>query len=385
MSMERSMLRAGFRSTKVGTLVLSLLLATTGVAQAAKINYAFDFRELKSPSEASKRYRCPKMVGAMTDMSQMFAFYKPSKTASVIDKAKMTAYIKKMKLAVEAKQGLSTLVTEALTQPTHRTAARLCILKQVRVWALRNALLGNLEDNDLLGHRQAVLEMIWTSIAFANAYAIATQIAPSAPEYDRAIRQWFTLINQQIIAEFTPKPRLPKDAWLDIHANHRYWAAAAVASLSSHTGNRGEFDWAMDILMTAVDEADPDGGLKHELARGGRSLHYETFALDALSILTAFADANKVQFGQKRENKLGMVAKFAADAYQNPKPLEVLTGSVQERNGAMLKWTHILTGHFAATNPKLAAQLGKLSDEMQIPADQSCADVCVAFYDAERR
>nr|WP_223216617.1 alginate lyase family protein [Rhizobium mesosinicum] len=257
----------------------------------------------------------------------------------------------------------------ALDAPGQSRNAGNCIIRQARIWADANALLGGVEDNDPLGHRQAVLAGGWTIISFSNAYAVAEKVAPPASSVDAPIKAWFAKLSDMIVAEFTPVPREPKYAWLDGNSNHRYWAAAAVGLIAVHLQDRKRFNWSMDILKSALDEVPADGGLPRELARGGRSLKYQNFAMDAIAILVRLADVNNIALNADQEKKLQSAAGFAATMYLHPDLLEKRTGYRQDVEPGMIAWIDVLSPHFRSRDPEFAKQLNVIAQPLRPMTD----------------
>ena len=346
--------------------------------------------ELKSPLLISKSGQseangtlsaCPPRIRALKDMSDMYAFYVPDSTMSVIDPQKMSDYSKKIWPINEVKKVLSTLSVTALNGPDDtRKVARRCITAQISLWSENDALLSGLENNNLLGHRQAILEIIWASIIFSNGYALANQISPLDYSGKEKADVWFSKLLPLIMAEFTPREREKKDQWLDARSNQWLWAGASVASLAVLLNDRPAFEWSIDILKLALDEAPVDGTLPSELKRGQRSLHYQNFAMAAISIMVATADANGIQLSDKQEVKLKALATFTADAFENPSIIEDKTGKTQEKRASMITWAAALSLHFKVKDPSLSQRLKELVIQAELSEKDFCSLVCVGAY-----
>jgi hypothetical protein len=349
-------------------LLFGALFAGAGAAlgSSGKLHYPFSFTMLTEPdrsepeSDGQKRYACGSPVRPMTDMSRLFGFYRPDSTRSVVDPETMGQYIKRIWPTIAVTRKLTGMIEAMIEDPRRRPEISRCVLRQVRAWADAGALLGKLEDNDPMGHRQAILIAIWTGAGVANGYASAS---PIDAEDQAAIASWFSRLIDEIIAEFTPPAQSrPKDyAWLDVNGNHRYWAAAAVALLAIHVGDRPRFAWAIDVLRSGLANAGDDGGLPLELARGRRALHYQSFALEALALLVKAADANGIVLDAGEEARLAAIAKFTAEAYADPASLAKRIGTEQEKKPQMAGWIELLLPHFERMNPTLAARLDEIA------------------------
>lgn len=312
-------------------------------------------------AKGARPFVCSVPIAPLVDMSELFGFYKPSHTQSEVDPAAMKAYVKRLWPTGAVSKKMLEMMETALDVPGQGKNAANCIIRQMRVWANADALLGNVEDNDPLGHRQAVLVGGWTSISFSNAYAVAEGVASPASAADVPIKAWFAKLSDMIVAEFTPAPREHKYEWLDGNSNHRYWGAAAVGLMAVHLQDRKRFSWSMDILKSALDEVPEDGGLPRELARGGRALKYQNFAMDAIAILVRLADTNDVALDADQEKKLQSAAGFAATMYLHPDELEARTGYRQEVEPGMIAWIDVLLPHFKHTDPQLAEKLDAIA------------------------
>lgn len=363
-------------------LAICLMLSQTGLSDAAdhiKPIFNGSFQSGEADKEAGP-FKCPQIVGPMLDMSGMFAFYKPDKTQSVIDKEKMQAYVKKTWPAIQVKKSLAESLSAAFESPANAVAARACIVKQVDVWARSDAMLNGLEKNDPLGQRQAVLTIIWTGITFANALQATDQVSRLPPEQRLRFRTWFASLSKEIELNFAIKPREKKDEWLNANANQRFWAGAAVGLMAVDTGDQEAFKWAMDILKGSLDDIDKDGAMPSEMWRGARAMHYQNFALQAVSILVALADANDMRLDADQDKTLARAARFALNTYLHPENLEKATGIRQERDPGLMSWAGPLALHFRASDDKLAGELAQAFAAIGSNNLVDCQATCNPYY-----
>lgn len=331
--------------------------------------------------EPAVPFKCPQIVRPMLDMSGMFAFYKPDKTQSVIDKEKMQAYVKKTWPTIQVKKSLSETIAAAVTSPANAVAARACIVRQADVWATSNAMLQGLEDNDPLGHRQAALVMIWTGITFANALQVTEHVSPLPPDQQLRLRKWFGDLSREIQLNFAIKPREPKDAWLNANSNQRLWAGAAVGLMAAETGDRAALNWAFEVLKGSLKDMDADGSMPSEMWRGTKALHYQNFALQAASIIVSLADANHLKLSANESKSLTMAARFALSAYQHPETFKKAKGLPQERGNQLMSWTGPMSVHFQGADKKLAGQLAQEFIGLGSDTLIDCQSTCNPYYD----
>ena len=352
----------------VGVLIGS---GAAPIARAAdSLHFAFDPARLIShgiSKQPDEPFQCPKPVRAMKDMSKLFAFYVPDKTQSVIDRSAMSRYVKRVYPTIELPKRLLAMTEAFIASSNDQTSIASCITRQLRVWADADALLGQIEDNDPAGHRQAALVAVWASVAAANAFAFAQSGAEMQPIDRNVILDWLNRVSDMIVADFTPRGRDPnsKDAWLDATSNRSHWAAVSVGSIAALTQNIQKFDWAMEELRRGLLRIDPDGSLPSAMSRGGRAFHYQNFALQPLAMLVALADANGVTLSTAQENSLQSMATFTLSAFNDPTIIFKRVGRDQEMSGGMLSWIDILSGHFTHTAPDLQERLNDVAQPLR--------------------
>lgn len=208
----------------------------------------------------------------MVDMSRINTFYKPTSTQSLIDKdAAMASYVKRNRLLMDTMDSLRNMTERAIYIPADRKNIGNCIMQQLVVLAKADALLGNLDDNDYKGRRQAILIGVFETRSFTDAYSIALQTGATTTDQRKLVEGWFSHLSEAFITEFTPpaEPRPRQDRWLDNNGNTHYWAGVAIGFLAVHSGDGDKFAWAMRVLHEGLGEVDADGGFPLELSRGG--------------------------------------------------------------------------------------------------------------------
>ncbi len=367
---------------RVWVIGLSFLTAVGTTEAAASLSYPFVLPENSAATlHYDKPFVCEKPVPPMVDMSNIGTFYKPGSTQSVIDKQAMAAYVKRNRLVDRTRASLRQMVRRAVTSPNDRMRIGPCIMRQLVVWAKADALLGNLDDNDPKGRRQAILITAFGMKSFTDAYSVALQLDTPPREQRALIEGWLGKLGDAIIAEFTPPsaPRPKKDQWLDRNANTRYWGASAVGLVATLTQDNRQFDWAMNVLHTGLSESSADGSFPAELSRGGRALHYQAFAMKALTLLVAIADENGRALSSEDEKRLATAARFTAEGYEKPDTIAKRTGQEQLKKPDMVEWMPLLSQHFARNNPNLMTLLRKVASNF----DPRESDYLIGFLRAE--
>jgi hypothetical protein len=364
-------------------MAVAAVLLTFGMSEGSELRHPIDLKAVPMSAGQNSEYSCPEVPHPLVDMADMFTFYRASSTNSVVDRERMARYVERMQPVIDVKASLSEMAATALVRPEVRASAADCARDHLERWAEAGAFLHNLDQNSPLDRRQAVLEMIWAAIAFSNAYSIASQIEPLPDQVAEATNDWLDRMIEEIIADFSLRRDEPSERWLNDHNNHWLWAAAGVGSMAVLVQDRAAFDWSMQILRTALDEAPEDGSLPLEMVRGARSLSYQSFATRAIGILVDLADTNGVHLTQTQEQRLQSIATFTADGYESPDMIRRISGYEQEREPQMLGWTASLADHFLETDPALAERLISISVQYGIFTADDCVDVCTAYYYAK--
>lgn len=329
-------------------------------AFAAPFAFSFDAAAaLKASGPSGKAsFDCPNPVVPMSDMSGLFKFYGGDKQQSQVDRDAMARYVKRVKLSDQFKARLLELQGNLLGRKYDRTEVSGCIVMQLANWAKGNALTEGLEKNDLTGHRQAVLIQIWTGIAAANSYALAAGAAEIPSGDRRDILNWFAKLSESIKYEFRPREAPPPgQRWLAHASNQSYSAGVAVGQFGVLRNAQSDLDFAILQLRRAFAEADDEGGLRRELQRGSRALHYQTAAMTPIAMLVALADANQITFTQAEYAKIEEMAAFTLHAYRDPQWLAARVGKAQDMSGTGPVWIDVLLPAMRRHNPSLAAEL----------------------------
>jgi hypothetical protein len=340
---------------------ITVLTVAPGMASAAGSNpglrYFFDPRASFRTDDAGP-FACPAPVPAMTDMSRMFSFYAPTRTQSIVDPAVMARYAARVAPTDAFVTRLLDLNAQAIAATATRADVAACLVRQLREWADAHALLGGIADNDATGHRQAIMLAVWTGIGAANALAIARAAGPIAPHDDAAILAWFQQLSDAIVTEFTPQPgRPPGERWLNNVANHSQWAAVATGAFGALGGDAAAIGRSIGELDRALAAADSDGALPRELARGGKALHYQSFALLAIALLVRLADANHIALDRNQEAALQAIARFTLAASSSPSRVPKRVVARQVRGPEMNAWMPVIVQHFRRTAPRLAGSI----------------------------
>jgi len=305
------------------------------------------------------RFQCRPFVPPIVDMSNLFSFYNSTdRTQSQVDSGKMKAYFDRL----EDNKRFKNIVNDAsdlyVLNAVEHPEIRNCVLAHLAHWGRAGALLGNVsvQENDV-GHRQAILIQAWWLTAYAIDFLKADGLRAPESEDIAAIKSWFGQLSDSVMHEFTPDPH--RAAWLNRTANHSHWGAFAVGYAGISLGDEKKLQFAIDELRRALDMVDANGALPNEMKRGGKSLHYQSFAVLPLSGLLALADANHVDLGPAREEALKRLIRFTMNETRQPNIIEKMTAHKQESilNAPHQAWVDIVIPHYVKRDPSLAEEL----------------------------
>lgn len=333
------------------TLALLAPICASGQVRPPFAPEAFASRTAIAPAaRPTAAMRCPAPAPPMIDMSGLGSFYAAGGNQSVIDARRMRAYVQRTALNDGMKRQLLDLTRKWAAAPGGRAGAGHCIAGVLSSWARRDALLNGIERNDAIGRRQAILLIAWTAPAIGTSHAMAERSGAVTPADREAIIRWARKLSARIHADFDGR------AATEAPSNHAYWAAAALASLASITGDRGDVAWGVRTISRGLATADGNGALPREIARGARALHYQNFAMLAIAITVRAADANGVALSAADEERLNRVARFSMAAWRAPSVMQRRTGIATRREGGMLSWVDVHLPHLAARAPAIARE-----------------------------
>ena len=194
-----------------------------------------------------------------------------------------------------------------------------CAQQQIDQWAQAGALL----DYDPKESSQAWYQVEWT----LSSIAISESVLMNEPSLDQAIVkrdiQWMNKVAHRTV-DFD-KQRTQKN-------NHHYWRGLAAAATGVISSDDSLFTWGIGTYKGAIDELDERGALPQEMARHERAIHYQSFALQPLAPLAAFAERQHVPLFQYRSSSgktITDAVNFLGEAVANPEIIKAYTPDAQ--------------------------------------------------------
>jgi poly(beta-D-mannuronate) lyase len=264
------------------------------------------------------------------------------------------------------------------SNPPDEAVAR-CLVDRLRAWAVVDALLANLDDNDELGRHQAVMMQAWNLAAYASALVKLGDGDASDPA--RAdILAWLRRLADSVEREFTGD-----NQWTRTGNNHLYWAAFGVGVAGAVLDEPARLDFAMAALARGLGDVAADGSLPKEVARGARAMMYQHFAALPLAGLVALADANGRRLTPAEEAALERLASFNAGEACDPALASRLAGAAQPKTAdrTNLAWVDVDLPHLATTAPARAARLDALVAGLRPLAHAYFGGNVTAAYDPQ--
>ncbi len=166
-----------------------------------------------------------------------------------------------------------------------------CAQQQIDTWAQAGALL----DYDPRESSQAWYQVEWTlsSIAISESVLVNEPSLDAAPYKEMVKRDiaWMNKVAHRTV-EFDKAGKQTN--------NHHYWRGLAAAAVGVLSSDDDLFTWGVGVYRQAINEIDQRGALPQEMARHERAIHYQSFALQPLAPLAAFAERQHVPLYQYR-------------------------------------------------------------------------------------
>ncbi|HEX7158851.1 MAG TPA: alginate lyase family protein, partial [Edaphobacter sp.] len=194
-----------------------------------------------------------------------------------------------------------------------------CAQQQIDQWAQAKALL----DYDPKESSQAWFQVEWT----LSSIAISQSVLVNEPSLDPAIVkrdiQWMNKAAHCTI-DF--------DKARNQTNNHHYWRGLAAVATGVISSDDSLFAWGVGVYRQAINEIDQRGALPQEMARHERAIHYQSFALQPLAPLAAFAEQQHVplfSYSSPSGRTIGDAVNFLGEAVANPEIIKAYTPDAQ--------------------------------------------------------
>jgi poly(beta-D-mannuronate) lyase len=336
--------------------ILAATIASTAQAQSDTLTPPFDpayVREIAG-KRVTAPFQCKPVPQPTLDMSGLESRYaKDDPTQSRIDPAAAAKEAARGKVLWDYVLHVGRMADQSMLSNPARPEIADCVVRHLAAWARAEALTKNIEKNHEIGRHQAIMLQAWSLAGFTLAYMKLGGRAPS--EDTRAILQWFKVLSDSAVHEFTDQ----RSRWRQKRThNHGLWAGLAVAGAGIILNDKSKLDFGVTILREGLAAVAANGSLPEEMARGERAMLYQHFATMGIMGLVAIADANGVKLTAAEQQALARLARFSIEARnagaEGVTPTARLPKHVDK---SALSWAEIAICHFARRDPGLADQI----------------------------
>jgi hypothetical protein len=240
---------------------------------------------------------------------------------------------------------------------TSSKAEAQCAQQQIDTWAQANTLL----DYDPKESSQAWFQVEWT----LSAIAISESVLVNERSLDKAVVKrdiaWMNKVAHRTV-EFD-KAGTQKN-------NHHYWRGLAAIAVGVISSDNDLFNWGVATYKEAIDELDQRGALPKEMARHERAIHYQSFALQPLVPLAAFAEQQGVPLMHYRSPSGKTIADavdFFGSAMADPSIIKAYTPEDQLLGGEG-KDFYAFAEIYSSYYPQLPASVAKGLEKPSVAA-----------------
>ena len=194
-----------------------------------------------------------------------------------------------------------------------------CAQEQIDAWAQAATLL----NYDPQQSSQAWYQVEWTLSAIAISESVLLNETSLDPAMVKRDIQWMNKVAHRSV-DFDMEARQTN--------NHHYWRALAAVATGVISSDDDLFSWGVSVYKQGIDELDQRGAFPQEMARHERAIHYQTFALQPLTPLAAFAERQQVPLFEYRSpsgRTVSDAVNFFAEALANPEIVKAYTPDTQ--------------------------------------------------------
>jgi len=190
-----------------------------------------------------------------------------------------------------------------------------CAQQQIDAWAQAGTLL----DYDPKESTQAWFQVEWTLSSIAISESVLLNERSLDPAQVKHDIQWMNKVAHRTV-EF--------DKIRDQLNNHHYWRGLAAVTTGVVSSDDDLFTWGVGVYRQGINELDQRGAFPKEMARHERAIHYQSFALQPLTPLAAFAERQNVplfQYHSPSGRTIGDAVHFFGEALGNLEILKAYT------------------------------------------------------------
>jgi poly(beta-D-mannuronate) lyase len=194
-----------------------------------------------------------------------------------------------------------------------------CAQQQIDAWAKAGTLL----DYDPKESSQAWFQVEWTLSAAAISESVLVNESSLDPVQVKRDIQWMNKVAHRTV-DFDKVGTQTN--------NHHYWRGLAAVSTGVISSDDALFNWGIGVYKQGIDELDKRGAFPQEMARHERAIHYQSFALQPLTPLAAFAERQHVplfEYHSRSGRTISDAVNFFGAAFANPEIVKAYTSDAQ--------------------------------------------------------
>ncbi|HSF62979.1 MAG TPA: alginate lyase family protein, partial [Paracoccaceae bacterium] len=197
-----------------------------------------------------------------------------------------------------------------------------CMIDLLGDWAQSGALLDFRYSET---ERQGWYQIESSLFAAAMAYSVVRDTVPGRAADKARIEDWLVRAARIHLA-------IPGGTTGTCCNNHFYRRALYAAMIGVLAGQDDLFRVGVSAIYSALSDAEPDGALPLEMARGSRAVHYQNYAVMYLVLIAEVVarqghDAHAITVDGKR---LDLLVDFALSAIEDPTRVDRHTGGVAQ-------------------------------------------------------
>lgn len=193
-----------------------------------------------------------------------------------------------------------------------------CLYTWLSTWAKADALLGD-------ANHQGEFERKWNLSGIALAYLKVENLLHWNTEQKKTVLDWLEKVAKRVRSDYNQK--LDRQSRRN---NHIYWAGLSVMAAAIATDDRELYDWGLSKAYRGIKDVTAEGFLPEELDRARRARHYQSFALQALTMMAFLAKSNGVDLYSLNDQALRRLAQKTMEGYQDDSIFEKATSIPQE-------------------------------------------------------
>lgn len=203
---------------------------------------------------------------------------------------------------------------------TNNQAEAVCAQDQLDAWAKADTLL----DYSTATGWQPWFQVGWTLSSIGISESVLINDKKLDKVQQARILAWMKKVAEKMVA--IDKENKQSN-------NIHYWRGLAATAVGVMTSDNDLFNFGVNTFKQAVNEVDQRGALPQEMLRHERSIHYQSFALQPLLLIAAFAERQNVflyAYTSQDGRDITDAVTFLGDAVAKPSILQAYTPDKQD-------------------------------------------------------